>query len=269
MTLLTLNSPQLYQQPDLPSTCQWSTTNTIPLVLVPPQLSSPSSLTVYDFATYFTKNAREHLPQPSPLMALPASAFSPLKMFTHLLHLTVSTPVPLTWPDISHDIFPFLKTPINSFLFSGLIPTPALYRTSQNIWQTSPLGQLHITSSSTLSKTEPLFVLEKDCPHMDLSVTVEDVTVLPSSTVRNLGVIIDNATSAERLVRPSLKANKGCSVKSGLISVLDDPVVERTPDQCQESRVTHHLPQKTQDSLGQTLPQSLIAWHPLSVLTET
>ena len=33
---------------------------------------------------------------PNLLMALPASALSPLKIFTHLLRLTVSTPVPLT-----------------------------------------------------------------------------------------------------------------------------------------------------------------------------
>ena len=41
-----------------------------------------------------------------------------------------------------------------------------------------------------LSKPELLFIPEKDCLHMDLSVTVEDVTVLPSLTVRNLGVIV-------------------------------------------------------------------------------
>ena len=35
------------------------------------------------------------------------------------------------------------------------------------------------------------------------------------------------------------------------------PVVEQSPDQCQDSRVTRHLSQKTQDSLVQTSPRSL------------
>ena len=38
-------------------------------------------------------------------------------------------------------------------------------------------------------------ILRKDCPHMDLSVTVEDVMVLPSSTVRNLDIILDGGLS--------------------------------------------------------------------------
>ena len=32
-------------------------------------------------------------------------------------------------------------------------------------------------------------------------------------------------------------------------------LLERTPDQCQDSRITHHLPQKIQDSLVQTSPR--------------
>ena len=44
----------------------------------------------------------------------------------------------------------------------------------------------------SLSKTELLFIPGKDCLCMDLSVTVEDVTVSPSSTARNLGVILDD-----------------------------------------------------------------------------
>ena len=46
-----------------------------------------------------------------------------------------------------------------------------------------------------LHKTELLFILGKDCPHMDLSVTVEDITVSPSSTTTNLGVILDDKLS--------------------------------------------------------------------------
>ena len=45
-----------------------------------------------------------------------------------------------------------------------------------------------------LSKTELLFIPGKDFPHKDLSVTVEDITVSPSST-RNLDVILNNRLS--------------------------------------------------------------------------
>ena len=70
----------------------------------------------------------ETLSQTSPLMALPAWALSPLKMFAHyMLHLTVPPPVPLTWfpppfSKTSHTIsfLPFLTTLINSSLTSGL-----------------------------------------------------------------------------------------------------------------------------------------------------
>ena len=41
-----------------------------------------------------------------------------------------------------------------------------------------------------LNKTELLFLPGKDCPHMDLLVTVEDAVVGPSPTARNLGVIL-------------------------------------------------------------------------------
>ena len=43
-----------------------------------------------------------------------------------------------------------------------------------------------------LNKTELLFLPGKDCPHMDLLVTVEDAVVGPSPTARNLGVILDD-----------------------------------------------------------------------------
>ena len=45
-----------------------------------------------------------------------------------------------------------------------------------------------------LDKTE-LFILGIDCPCMYLSVTVKDVMVSPSSTTRNLGVILDDRLS--------------------------------------------------------------------------
>ena len=43
-----------------------------------------------------------------------------------------------------------------------------------------------------LNKTELLFLPGKDCPHMDLLVTVKDAVVGPSPTARNLGVILDD-----------------------------------------------------------------------------
>ena len=61
------------------------------------------------------------------------------------------------------------------------------------------------------------------------------------------------------LVPPSLRTNKVHSVKSRLFSVLAPQLVERTPNQCQNSRITHHLRQKIQDSLAQTSPWPRIA----------
>ena len=46
-----------------------------------------------------------------------------------------------------------------------------------------------------LSKTDLLFILGNDCPRMDLSVTVKDVTVSPSLSARNLGVILGDGLS--------------------------------------------------------------------------
>uniref|UniRef100_A0A8C5BX13 Reverse transcriptase domain-containing protein n=1 Tax=Gadus morhua TaxID=8049 RepID=A0A8C5BX13_GADMO len=43
-----------------------------------------------------------------------------------------------------------------------------------------------------LNKIELLLIPGKDCPHMDLLVTVENITVSPSPTARNLGVVLDN-----------------------------------------------------------------------------
>ena len=43
-----------------------------------------------------------------------------------------------------------------------------------------------------LEQTELLLVPGKDCPHMDLLVTVEDIAVCPSATARNLGIVLDN-----------------------------------------------------------------------------
>ena len=51
-----------------------------------------------------------------------------------------------------------------------------------------------------LDKNEILFITGKDCPYIDLSVTVEDVIVSPSSTARNLDVILNNG-----LLSPILK----------------------------------------------------------------
>jgi len=42
-----------------------------------------------------------------------------------------------------------------------------------------------------IDKTELLFMLGKDCPQMDLLVTIEDIKVSPSPSARNLGVVLD------------------------------------------------------------------------------
>ena len=42
------------------------------------------------------------------------------------------------------------------------------------------------------NKTELLLIPGKDFRHMDLLVTVENITVSPSPTARNLGVVLDN-----------------------------------------------------------------------------
>ena len=43
-----------------------------------------------------------------------------------------------------------------------------------------------------VNNTELRFLPGKDCPHMDLLVTVEDAVVGPLTTARNLGVILDD-----------------------------------------------------------------------------
>jgi hypothetical protein len=43
-----------------------------------------------------------------------------------------------------------------------------------------------------LNKTELLLMPERDCPHMDLLVTVENITVSPPPTSRNPSVVLDN-----------------------------------------------------------------------------
>ncbi|XP_071370358.1 uncharacterized protein [Centroberyx affinis] len=44
-------------------------------------------------------------------------------------------------------------------------------------------------------KTELLFLPGKDCPLTDLSISIDNTTVLPSQTAKNLGVILDNQLS--------------------------------------------------------------------------
>ena len=46
-----------------------------------------------------------------------------------------------------------------------------------------------------LGKTELLFLPGKDCPLTDLSISIDNTTVLPSQTAKNLGVILDNQLS--------------------------------------------------------------------------
>ena len=110
-----------------------------------------------------------------------------------------------------------------------------------------------------LSKTELLFIPGKDCPHMDLSSTVEDVMVSPSSVGRNLGIILDDGCDPPS-PWPLLAS---CCVPHPIQGdCAGTSVVERTPDQCQDSGITLHLPQKTQDSFLQTSPWPRIASLP-------
>jgi len=46
-----------------------------------------------------------------------------------------------------------------------------------------------------LDKTELLFIPGKDCPQMDLLVTIKDFEVSPAPTARNLGVVLDDQLS--------------------------------------------------------------------------
>ena len=62
-----------------------------------------------------------------------------------------------------------------------------------------------------------------------------------------------SATLAGRLIPSSLRSDKGCSAT---LLCFGASVVERTPDQRRDSRVTRHLPQKTQDSLVQAMDAS-------------
>ena len=46
-----------------------------------------------------------------------------------------------------------------------------------------------------LGKTELLFIPGKNCPHTDISITMENATVLPSVTAKSLGVTLDSQLS--------------------------------------------------------------------------
>ena len=46
-----------------------------------------------------------------------------------------------------------------------------------------------------LGKTELLFLPSKGCPLTDLSISIDNTTVVPSQTAKNLGVIFDNQLS--------------------------------------------------------------------------
>ena len=62
-------------------------------------------------------------------------------------------------------------------------PTRTLQRAFRNIWQSLDWTTAHHLKLN-LHKTECPFI-PKDCPRMDLSVTTDNITVLPSSIVRN------------------------------------------------------------------------------------
>ena len=107
-----------------------------------------------------------------------------------------------------------LTTPTNNSQFSHVTPL---------------LRDLHWASCSVLHPiqddgTAPVYLQTLVRPHA------------PARALRS-------TTSADRPVPPSLRANKVATLLCSGTSV-----VERTPDRCQDSRATRHLPQKTQDS---------------------
>ena len=88
-----------------------------------------------------------------------------------------------------------LTTVVQLFLsFPPFSDTYVAVRISECLADISALTTVHHFKLS-LSKTELLFIPGKDCPRMDPSVTVEDVTVSPLPTVRNLGVILCDGLS--------------------------------------------------------------------------
>jgi len=66
-----------------------------------------------------------------------------------------------------------------------------------NLWALNTFDSEWIESSKKLKldKTEHLFMMGKDCPQMDLLVTIEDIEVAPSLTARNCGVVLDDQLS--------------------------------------------------------------------------
>ena len=76
----------------------------------------------------------------------------------------------------------FLSFPSNTLIATRISECPADFST----WTTAYHLKLN------LNKTELLLMPTKDSPHMDLLVTVENITVSPSPTSRNLCVVLDN-----------------------------------------------------------------------------
>ena len=119
----------------------------------------------------------------------------------------------------------------------------------QNVWQTSLLRQLRITSNSTSVKfnSSPSWV--------KTALTWLDPT---GQTTRP-----SKSTSLHYISWPAGTAitDSKQSPHSEVATLLcfSTSVVERTPDQSQKSGITLHLPQKTQDSFDQTSPRPCIA----------
>ena len=60
---------------------------------------------------------------------------------------------------------------------------------------------------------------------------------------------------AGRLALPSFKSEQSPLSEVATLLCFGTSVVEQTPDQCQDSRITYHLLKKTQDSFVQTSPR--------------
>jgi hypothetical protein len=62
-----------------------------------------------------------------------------------------------------------------------------------------------------LDKTELLFITEKACPLKDLSIMVDNSTLSPSQSVKNLGVTLDNTLSFSANIKAVTPADSCCT----------------------------------------------------------
>jgi len=86
-------------------------------------------------------------------------------------------------------------------------------------------------SRLNLDKTELLFMPGKDCPQMDLLVTIEDIDVSPSPIGRNFGVVLDTQLGCD--------ANITSVARSCSLQRPPDPALPHKPLQCIQNAAAH------------------------------